>query len=267
MSINLLIAMPTQGMIATDTVKAIILLTQDLARKGVPFDFTTYEFSDIVFSRNQLMSAFLTYDRYTHMLCMDSDMQATPDAIWRLIDFDVDFAAIAYPQKFANLERLRALIEMEMAKPPEARATMAELRSRAWIWNHQLRGFGGAAWRPKRRDGFITVPATGTGLILLKRAVPEAMTARGLAPRLERMESFDKHKGLRYHDFFSHLCSPDGQIMYGEDQSFCMRWTEGCGGDIWLDTESYVNHVGLAAHVGRYSERAAEDFPEIADDD
>ena len=267
MSVMLYIAMPTMGEIATPTVRSLIGLTQSLARRGVRFAFDTYEFSDIVFSRNQLMSKFLTDERYSHMLCLDSDMAFEPRAVWRLIDFGVDFAATAYPQKHPKWQRLRDLIEAEATKPEDQRADMGQLLSRAWTWNHQKGAFGGAPWVPKRKDGFVTVPATGTGMMLLSRAVPERMVETGVAKRKPRMEHVPLHKGLKYHDFFSHLTSDDGGFMYGEDQSFCMRWTHHCGGDIWLDTESAVSHVGNKTHVGRYADQVDEDFSEIDDQD
>ena len=263
----LLIAMPTLGEIATQTVRCLIGLTQALARRGVPFAFETYEFSDIVFSRNQLICRFLTEKRFTHMLCMDSDMVVQPQAIWRLMDFGADFAATAYPQKQSRWNRLRVLIETEMAKPQAERASTAELLSRSWVYNHQRSDFGGGGWVPKRRSGFVTVPATGTGLMLLSRAVPETMVARGVVQRKPRLEQVPLHKGLEYYDFYSHLSSPDGGLMYGEDQSFCMRWVHHCGGEIWLDTESTVTHLGTRPFTGRYADQLSEDFPQIEDID
>ena len=261
----LLIALPTMGEISTPTVKCLIGLTQALARKRIAFGFETYEFSDIVFSRNQLMSIFHTRKQFTHMLMMDSDMSVEPAAIFRLMEFGVDFAATAYPQKAPKWGRLRELIEAEAGLPKEQRSSMAEILSRTWTWNHQRADFGGAAWVPKRKDGFITVPATGTGLMLLSRRVPELMIEKGVAVRKPRQEEVPLHKGLEYHDYFSHLNSPDGRFMYGEDQSFCMRWTHHCGQDLWLDTESVVNHFGNKAHIGRYADQVAADFPGFQD--
>lgn len=261
----LLIAMPTMGEISTPTVKSLMGITQALARKGIPFAFETYEFSDIVFSRNQLMCKFHTQTRFTHMLMMDSDMAVEPAAIFRLLDFGVDFAATAYPQKHPRWERLRALIEAEADKPRAERASTADLISRSWVYNHQRAQFGGGPWTAKRRGGFVTVPATGTGLMLLSRKVPETMVERGIVARKPRLEQVPLHKGLIYYDYFSHLTSPDGGLMYGEDQSFCMRWTHHAGGEIWLDTQSTVIHHGNKAHIGRYGNQVDEDFPDIED--
>ncbi len=251
--ITLLIAMPTLGWVDTATVKSLIGVTQHLQRAGIAFGFETYEFSDIVFSRNQLMSRFLTEDIFTHVLFIDSDMEFRPETVMRLIEFGADFTAAAYPQKYPRWEEIRRLCEAEAALPEEERTPTADLLARAWIYNHQPAGFGGTRWEPERRDGFVTVPATGTGLMLLSRAVPERMAETGAAARLSRHDDLPIHKGLKYHDFFSHRIAPDGGLMYGEDQSFCHRWVEDCGGTIWLDTESVVTHWGRKPFSGQLS--------------
>lgn len=261
----LLIAMPTLGQVSTPTVKSLVMLTQWLRGRGIAFGFETYEFSDIVFSRNQLMSLFLTRTRFTHMLCLDSDMAFAPEVIERLIDFDQDFVAAAYPQKHPVWNRIRAQIEDEAELPEDAKTPMGDLLARTWIYNHQLAGFGGTRWVPRRRDGFITVPATGTGLMLLSRTVPERMVETGAATPKPRMRKVPIHKGLDYHDFFSHLSAPDGSLMYGEDQSFCLRWVETCGGDIWLDTQAKIRHFGRQAFGGHYAMKLEDDFSEIED--
>ncbi|MEM9062633.1 MAG: hypothetical protein AAGD13_19405 [Pseudomonadota bacterium] len=261
----LLISMPTLGQISTHTTKTLIGLTQYLARKGVAFAFETYEFSDIVFSRNQLICSFFTKKQFTHMLCLDSDMAFEPKAVQRLIDFNVDFAATAYPQKHPRWGRLRQIIEAEASLPEDQKSPMDVLLSRTWVYNHQKADFGGRPWTPKRRDGFITVPATGTGMMLLSRKVPETMVEKGVVSRKPRLEQVPLHKGLEYYDFFSHLSSPDGGLMYGEDQSFCMRWTHHCDGEIWLDTESTITHFGEKTHTGRYAALLNEDFEDFED--
>lgn len=261
----LLIAMPTLGTITTPTVKSLIGLTQALARRGVPFGLETYEFSDIVFSRNQLMCIFHTRERFTHMLFLDSDMAFQPDAIFRLIEFDVDFAVTAYPQKHPKWNAIRAAIEAEATKPEDQRASMEQILSASWTYNHQLADFGGTPWRSQSRGGFVTVPAAGTGMMLLSRAVPETMVAKGIVAAKPRMAQVPLHKDLKYHDYFSHLTSPDGGLMYGEDQSFCMRWTHMCGGDIWMDTESTITHHGAKSFTGRYSDALYRDFQQAPD--
>ncbi|MEM9097377.1 MAG: hypothetical protein AAGC79_02550 [Pseudomonadota bacterium] len=257
----LLIAMPTCGQIATPTVKSLITLTQALGERGHPFAFATYEFSDIVFSRNQLMSRFYSDERYQMLLFIDSDMEFAPEAFFRLLAFGEPVTAAAYPQKHPEWARLRALIEAEAERPPDERMPLEDLVARAWIYNHQIGGYDGQPWSPSRRGGFITVPSAGTGFMLIHRSVPERMVATGAAPRRRRHE-VHQIGDLRYHDFFSHRVSADDGFIFGEDQSFCHRWTEACDGEIWLDCESVITHWGQKSFPGRYAARVDEDFPE-----
>ncbi|MBY8975409.1 hypothetical protein KHP62_06305 [Rhodobacteraceae bacterium NNCM2] len=259
---TLMIAMPTGGQVATPTVRSLIALTQELTARGVGFMFETYQFSDIVFSRNQLMSRFLSDARFSHLLFIDSDMEFEPEACFRLLAFGEPLTAVAYPQKRPEWERLRARIEAEAAKPEAERADMQTLLAGIWTYNHQLGTFGGGAWRPKRRGGFITVQSTGTGFMLVARSVAERMVETGAAARRAMHEDLPGNAGLRYHDFFSHRVSANGGFVYGEDQSFCHRWTEDCGGEVWLDTQSPMVHWGISGFLGRYAERVGTDFPD-----
>jgi len=253
----LLIAMPTQGDIATPTVKSLIHLTQALPQWGVAFGFTTYEFSDIVFSRNQLMSLFFTEKKYTHLLLLDSDMSFEPETIRRLLRFDADFVAVPYAKKYLDWREIRAKIEAEADLPKEQKTPISTILSATSAYNHILAPTGQTKWR----DGFMTVPATGTGLMLLKRAVPETMVAKGAALRKSGMSSYALHEGLDYCDFFSHLDLVDGTLMMGEDQSFCWRWKHLCDGEIWLDTEAKVTHHGKMGFYSRYGDQIGTKAP------
>ena len=56
----------------------------------------------------------------------------------------------------------------------------------------------------------------------------------------------------RFADFFSHLRTADNEAILGEDQSFCKRWGEGCGGEIWVDGQSGIGHCAENVMQGQY---------------
>ena len=68
---TLLILMPTGGHVDTPAVHSLIGLTQALPRRGIGFALKTYEWSDLVVSRNYLMSYFLAQKKFTHALLLD----------------------------------------------------------------------------------------------------------------------------------------------------------------------------------------------------
>ncbi len=37
-----------------------------------------------------------------------------------------------------------------------------------------------------------------------------------------------------------------------EDYAFCHRWTQGCGGSIWMDVDSVVSHQGSYSYRGSF---------------
>lgn len=257
----LMIAMPTRGHVTTATTVSLIKLTQALQERGIPFSVVTYQSPDIVISRNHLMSGFLTDREASHSLWIDADMVFEPDAVWRLLAAGEDFVAAACPQKFYNWEALRKLIEDDFAAAGEEAVATEQLISRSLTYNIQTEGFRHEDWAPKRRAGYITVPAVGMGLTLISRTVPQAMVDAGLAASRPGMTDLPGHKGLEWHDFFGHRASEDGRLMFAEDQSFCHRWVEGCGGDIWLDCGAIIGHVGPVVFEGQYAYRVDRDFP------
>ncbi|GAB4528195.1 MAG: hypothetical protein Tsb0019_30180 [Roseibium sp.] len=261
----IMIAMPTRGQVELATVRSLIALTQEFQRHGLPFAFETYGAANLVINRNHLMSRFLAEKDFSHMLMLDSDMEFSPETVWRLIAFGDDFVSAAYPQKYYNWDLLRHLVEAELALPEENRSSMEQLVSRSMTYNHQLRDYDNVEWQPEQRDGFISIPAAGQGLTVLSRKVPEMIVERGAVTKYPDMSLIPAHHGMEYYDFFGHLPTPDGRLFLHEDQSFSMRWVRGCGGTIWLDCETGIRHAGSHTFEGRYSDRLKDDFPALED--
>ena len=67
--------------------------------------------------RNYLLSVFLSAERFTHALFLDSDLSFQPEQFFRLLDFDEDFVAAVYPDHQARDEVLHALYKADGGKP------------------------------------------------------------------------------------------------------------------------------------------------------
>jgi hypothetical protein len=249
---TLLILMPTGGHIDTPTVHSLMGLTQALPKRGIPFALKTYEWSDLVISRNYLMSFFLAEKGFTHALLLDSDMSFHPQLFFDLLDFDADFTVAPYPQRQMRWARFRALVEREAEKPAADRAPTDRLLSESLRYNIADRYEAGDPWAYEVRDGFRKVPGAGTGFMLIRRAVPERMVASGAAVPVPGFNG-PGYPGADFHDFFSHLRGRGGLVMHGEDTSFCRRWIEGCGGEIWCHETAQITHHGALAYPGDYS--------------
>ncbi|MEO9516872.1 MAG: hypothetical protein ABJH45_18865 [Paracoccaceae bacterium] len=254
---TIMIAMPTSGYVRTETMVALIGLTQGLRERGIAFAIKTFEGSDIVMSRNALMSQFFTDITFSHTLLIDGDMSFEPTVVFRLLEFGAAFTCAAYPQRKLSLEKLRRLIENDATDSDRdrdrERTPTQDLLAKALSYNVQKRLNHVEPWQSKYHDGFRTVPGAGTGLMLIARTVPETMVAKGVAPARPRHDGLPLYAGAKFHDFFSHVTDPKGSLIYGEDQSFCRRWVEGCSGDIWCDETAVIVHHGHFPFRGNFS--------------
>jgi hypothetical protein len=233
--------------------RSMIALTQSLSLRGIPFAVKTYEFSDLVTSRNYLASYFLSQKKFTHALMLDSDLSFAPPQFFRLLDFDADFTAAVYPDRRWTARGLRAALSN--ANPDELDDPAAVQRHMAGHLNYILSTHigPGQPLSVVRRDGFHTAASVGGGFILIKRNVVEQIVAQGEARPLPRFAQRPDFKDApEFTDFFSHVLTQDGGALLGEDQSFCRRWQHGCGGDIWVDEASAVSHTGEHTYQGSY---------------
>ena len=249
---TVLILMPTSGQIDTPAVHSLLGLTQAFQRRGIVFALKTYEWSDLVISRNYLMSVFLASKEFSHALLLDSDMSYPVQLVFDLLDFDADFTCAAYPQRRMPWGAFRAAIEREATKPPGERADTGQLLAESLRYNVSEVFDRGIPWPLERRGGFRKVPGAGTGFMLLRRAVPERMAAEGVALPVPGFNG-PGYPGADFHDFFSHLRGRGGEIMHGEDTSFCRRWIEGCKGEIWCHETARITHHGNLAYPGDYA--------------
>lgn len=249
---TLMILMPTGGQIDTPAVHSLLGLTQQLPKRGIPFALKTYEWSDLVISRNYLMSCFLADKKFTHALLLDSDMSYQPQLFFDLLAFDADFTVAPYPQRQMRWQAFRTAIEREAEKPADERASTDKLLAESLRYNIPEVFEVGEPWPHVTRNGFRKVPGAGTGFMLIRREVPERMVATGVAKPVPGFNG-PGYPGADFHDFFSHLRGRGGAVMHGEDTSFCRRWIDGCAGEIWCHETAQITHHGNLAYRGDYA--------------
>jgi hypothetical protein len=254
MAINVMIATPTAGAsVYTRYMLSIIqLLASTQSRPGVKFTppyFT--EGALIPHSRNALASMLLETADLTHLLFVDSDIGFEPAAVYQMLDFNKPVSACTYPKRALNQGRLHAA------------ARDIEDASLAWRAAQNYVGFedliktphasGGMALEVK--NGFVRTMRVGMGLTLIRRDALE--TLRAQFPHLNRPAN-DSYKilGVKTSVFQVFESEPDSDGIYvGEDLAFCRRWTEGCGGEIWLNVDPVVTHSGPVEFSGRLVDR------------
>jgi hypothetical protein len=101
-------------------------------------------------------------------------------------------------------------------------------------------------------NGFTRVRFAGTGFMMIRRHVLEAMCEH---PAYAPLQFFREHSldGLagspNRFALFECMIDPATGTYLSEDFAFCKRWTD-IGGEIWADLQSRLDHVGPSVFHG-----------------
>jgi hypothetical protein len=190
-------------------------------------------------ARAELVALFLENANATHLLFIDADIGFDPEQVFRLMGFDVDFCAGAYPIKALDWAKVRRVLAVGAPKPEST------------ALNYVL-GIDDVA-RVQTRQGFASVRAVGNGFMLLRRAAIERLCGAHPELKYETIHApaaapQSKHRFA----LFECMIDPETHAYLSEDFAFCRRWTD-LGGEIWLDLQSQLTHVGPTEYVGDLS--------------
>jgi hypothetical protein len=243
---KILIATPAYGeMFYAPYVNSVIGLQKLLSRNNWGSAFATIAYADIVESRNFLLTHFYDNTDATHLLFVDADMGYEPKLIGEMVRIDKPIVGVIAPKRQIDLDRLA---ELARNGAPTKRAIA---RSHSFL----IRPAKGASKSPSI-PGFVHVEGCGAGILLIKRDCIKTMLERlpalsdtaasktsplALAKKLTRLiRAFDP-------------LTVDGARL-SEDFSFCHRWRQQCGGEVWANISHEITHVGLQRFSGRYAD-------------
>jgi hypothetical protein len=184
-------------------------------------------------SRNSLVAGFLDTPDATHLMFIDGDIGFEPEALGRMLAFDADVVAGAYPVK-----------NIDWAKAAKASAggsaTIEEMKTAGLHYVGVPRPEG----QCEVRDGFVTADYVGTGFMLIRRAALERMIAAYPETKYRIMHTYPPAAQSNHlYGLFDCMIEPETRAYLSEDFTFCHRWRK-IGGTIWLDTRSRLKHVG-----------------------
>jgi hypothetical protein len=191
-------------------------------------------------ARASLVTCFLDLPEAeaTHLLFIDADISFDPKQVLRLIEFGADVSAGCYPVKNIEWNKMgRTLLEK---RPPSAGLTY-------------VLGLEDPA-RPLIRDGFAKVRRVGNGFLMISRTALERLCEANPHLRYKNvgLEGDPQRDSPNRFALFECMIDPETGTYLSEDFAFCQRWTD-LGGEIWLDLESQLTHVGPMRFVGDVS--------------
>src|SRR6201997_2147704 len=196
-------------------------------------------------ARANLVTLFLDDPSATHFLFVDADIGFTPEQGFRLIESGAGVVAGAYPIKRVNGDKAKRAIEAQRPNVPSAALDyVLEINDPGHV---------------TVVNGFTRVRYAGTGFLMIRRHVFEKMCVHPAYASLQffREHSLDALAGsLNRFALFECMIDPDTKTYLSEDFAFCKRWTD-IGGEIWLDLQSRLDHVGPSVFHGDVSSQFA----------
>ncbi|TPL88510.1 hypothetical protein [Mesorhizobium sp. B2-3-12] len=240
MPIKINLALPVYGAAYKSVfVRSLFAALTHKSLSSYAFTLSEIEYTDIPFSRNYLLTNFY-YNKpdCSHILMIDSDMGFSPDLIAAMLALEKPVVGTLYPRRLVDLRKLHSLSKLPFEK--------AFARSLEFV---------GTIIEPRQEmRGFVRVSLCGTGVFLVSR---DCVTE--IIEKLPETVNRSRYKNNKYTAQFDSFLTPFSKIVTPDvdlptDFSFCHRWAQQCGGEIWACFDRKVAHAGDLTVSAAYSE-------------
>jgi hypothetical protein len=238
---KIFIATPAYGQtFYTPCVQSLFQLAVELERRKWSSNLAAVSYADIAEGRNVLLTHWFDKTDASHLLFVDADMGFESQLIFDMVEFDKPVVGAIYPKRKIDLDRFGKAIAAGQS------IEKAEAAAQDFVGQKPARGTA--------RKGFMRVESCGTGILLVQRSCVELMLSKmpdivDNQPSSELSLSKQPGRLIRAFDFLT----VDGMRL-SEDYSFCYRWREKCGGEIWANVSHEITHVGIRHFKARYSD-------------
>lgn len=222
---NFTIGFPNHSMsIPTYTALSLVDSLRALDRAGVDINYTVELQNSIVDSaRNNIVHRFLEVPEQQCLIFIDSDMVWTAEDLTRLCCWSTMYPIVAgmYSSKSDSDPKFLG----DYWRDPELNQIM------------------------QNEYGLVKMTGIGLGFCAIRREVFETMKQGTKTYK-------DPTYGGQIYRFFS-TTTDDGAFI-GEDIYFLRRWTNEFGGELWIDPEIQLGHVGQKVYKGHVKHAMAE---------
>lgn len=218
---NIFFATPCYGGMLTDQYFLSMFRTQQLLMEhGIDFRITTLRNESLVTRARNILVAMFLESNCTHMMFIDADIEFDADSIIRMLALDKDIIAGAYPKKTLPID-YAINFKFKDAERKQVNAS----------------------------NGAVEVLDASTGFFLMKREVFDKMILEYPELHYKNDSSIDTKFNKYCYAFFDTWLDPKDNRYLSEDYTFCRRW-QAIGGQIWLDPNTKLNHVGSYTFAG-----------------
>lgn len=221
---NVFFATPCYGGMLTDQYfLSMFRMSQVLMQHGINFRITTLRNESLISRARNILTAMFLDSNCTHLMFIDSDIEFQPEDILRALAYDKPIIAGAYPKKALPVQYA---INFKFVNP-ETRQIRVE-------------------------NGAVEVLDASTGFFLIQRETVEKMILAHPELHYRNDSNIDPKLNKHCYALFDTMIDPDDNRYLSEDYTFCRRWQK-MGGEIWLDPNTKLNHVGSYTFEGDVS--------------
>jgi hypothetical protein len=223
------ICMPCYGgMLTESTFMSYIKWANTCRQLGIDWTMETMTNESLISrARNTLTAKFLNNKESTHLMFIDADIGWEPWHLLVMLNRDVDVIGGLYPMKSLPVK---------------------------WCVN----GFDGAE---EGVDGLQEVSKTGTGFMLIKRAVFEKLNAHPATKPFANDIGLPAELNPYMKTYFDTAVRENR--YYSEDWTFCENFRD-LGGKIWVDKRILLKHTGTYVFDYQTQDQLYKDLHSLA---
>lgn len=192
--------------------------------------------SDIEHARNFFASHVIADKSITHLLSIDTDTGFATATVAKLLAANKPIIGAVYVRREIDLNALAQHAKTSDLKTAMAKASQFLV---CLLDNGKL----------TVEDGACRVAAIGMGLSLIGRGVFDQLVATKTLREQPEHEHGERTLRAPLYGFYDRI--RDGNSMISEDFSFCKRWSDLCGGQIWALPNEEISHAGEFCYSAR----------------
>ena len=218
---NIFFATPCYGGMVTDQFfLSMFRASQTFMQHGINFRITTLRNESLITRGRNILTAMFLESDCSHLMFIDADIEFQADDLLRMMAYDKPIMAAAYPKKALPIQYAINFKFINQEKK-------------------QIR----------IENGAVEVLDASTGFFLVKREVVEKMMQEYPELHYRNDSNIDEKFNKYCYSFFDTIHDPEDNRYLSEDYTFCRRWQK-LGGEIWLDPNTKLNHVGTHSFEG-----------------
>lgn len=229
------IAIPMHdGRLSGETMLSLVRYFEHIRSRGGRCAIDNPEGKGIVLARNVALSHAYYDKEVTDFLFVDGDISFSPEAVESLMFSGLDFAAGAYPYRGINWDQLFQRIQQGHIESPEDLAMFGS--------PFPIRLPLGALRVEKER--FVEATHVPTGFLYISRAALDKLANASRRYHYRPGNGPEEiHHYFVQNTIYGDSPSDPGEFV-GEDFFLCDKWREKCGGKIYVDAVTRLEHSG-----------------------